>query len=200
MLIAVRRPAFALFVPVGFVAIGVSASVGSIVHVVDAPSAGGVFGVLISLALLAFVLSLVRLMWRSGDALIVRGLFSREELSASDTAFGFTLRTTSRSVEYAIEASDGTHSVECFSVWSHFGARRCVSKLARIAGDPDSAVHVREQRRLDFLREHNEALHAKARADVMAYYRTPAWRRTVLALFAFVALYVIGMSIFVATR
>ena len=103
-------------------------------------------------------------------------------------------------MEYAIEASDGTHSVECFSVWSRFGARRCVSKLARIAGDPDSAVHVREQRRLDFLREHNEALHAKARADVMAYYRTPAWRRTVLALVAFVALYVIGMSLFVATR
>ena len=74
MLIAVRRPAFALFVPVGFVAIGVGASVGSIVHLVDAPSAGGLFGVLVSLALLAFVLSLVRVMWRAGDALVVRGL------------------------------------------------------------------------------------------------------------------------------
>lgn len=198
MLIAVRRPAFALFVPVAFVAIGGGASAASIAHMVEAPSLGGLFGVLMSLGLLAFVLSLVRVMWRSGDSLLVRGLFTRGELSASDVAFGFTQHNTTRSIEYPIAASDGTRTVECFSVWSRFGAQRCIKKLARIAGD--SPTHVREQARLDQLRAHNEAYYAKAKADAMAYYKTPAWRRTVFALLAFVALYVIGMSIFVATR
>lgn len=200
MLIAVRRPAFALFVPVGFVAIGGGASAASIMRMAQAPSAGGLFGVLVSLGLLAFVLSLVRVMWRAGNVFHVRGLFSRAELSAPDTAFGFTQRTTSRSVEYVIEASDGTRSAECFSVWSRFGAQRCLKKLARVAGDPESPIHVREQARLDRVRAHNEAANAKAKADVMAYYKTPAWRRTVFALLAFVALYMLGMGIFIATR
>ena len=200
MLIALRRPAFALFVPVSFVAFGALASVACVDRMVATPSFGNLFALLLALVLCGFVLSLVRVMWRSGDTLVVRGLFSRSALVASGTAFGFTLRARSRSQDYPIEASDGTRTVECFSVWSRFGAKRCVAKLARIAGDPESAVHVRAQQRLDRLRTQSDAAHTKAHADVMAYYRTPAWRRTVLVLVGFVAVYAIGMSIFVATR
>ena len=80
-----------------------------------------------------------------------------------------------------------------------------MAKLARIAGDPESAVHVRAQQRLDRLRAQSDAAHTRARAYVMAYYATPASRRTVLVVVGFVvvgfvAVYAIGMSIFVATR
>ena len=82
----------------------------------ETPSFGNLFALLLALLLCGFVLSLVRVMWRSGDTLVVLGLFSRAALVASDTAFGFTQRALSRSQDYPIEASDGVRTIECFSV------------------------------------------------------------------------------------
>ena len=200
MLIAMRRPAFGLFAPVTLLAFGAAISVAAVERVMTTPSLGSLVATLFALTIAAFILSLVRVIWRSGDTLVVRGFFFRETLIASRTSFFSTRKLRIRSRDYEIEAFDGKHRVQCFSVWSRIGADHTTSQLARITGEGDPKIRAREEARRARIQGAETVTQAQAEAEVHAYYQAPVWRRTGMVLVGFVAIYVLGMSVYVATR
>lgn len=198
MLLTLRRPAIAVFVPVSFCALGAGMVAASVERLREEPSLGAGIGALVSAAIAAFVLGMVRVAWIRDTELVVAGLFGRQRLVLSDAALGAEAKSSGRSIEYEVYGTDGGERVVFFGAWSRWGAERARGRLARTFGleDGESRRGLTEVKRA-------EAREAAQAAQVKAYleaHNRGGGKQVMIALAIFVALYALGMAAYLATQ
>lgn len=139
MLVALRQPSVAVFVPVSFTALFGFGLVTSARVALATPSWGAGFGFVVAAAIFSFVLSMFRVVWLSGDRIVSRGLFHRRELDPSTTAIGVR-REGGRSANHEVYATDGKARFPIASCFTERGANRVAARLAWALGLDDDAV------------------------------------------------------------
>lgn len=141
VLLTLRQPSVALFVPVSFTALMGSTVVASVHGIVVAPSVGVGLSAVVSVAIFGFVLSMYRLVWISGDRIVAQGVFGREVVDVSRAAIGVR-RESGRSPNYEVYATDGDRRAVLATTFTETGADWAARRLARALGlDDDTGGH-----------------------------------------------------------
>lgn len=200
MWIRSRSGPAALFVPVILLAFTGALATFSVTTLIRAPSLGAAFGALVGVSFFALMLADVTLARVVGARFIVRTPFARHELEARSLAVSMTRQSSSRGgLRYETIAADASGArAKLGETWTERGGQRATEKLRELfEGFDDSTARRRVRAELDREKAVVDSQFAAAQAQVDAYYASPKHKRTIILLMTGVALYVIGMSLYI---
>ncbi len=202
MLFVDRGRRRAVEVPFLLVAVAGLLLFGALRTVLSSPRVSAVVGLVIVMALLVGVaLASFRVVFVRGAELVVWTPFGRTSLDARACAFGVRVHSGGRGVSYPTYVTDGDAMVD---VSDHGSVRAADAAVARLEAAFVEETSRRRSRAVAAVRRHREGWerqHREAKAQVGAYYQSPAWRRAKWLVVGGVVVYLIAMvAVQIATR
>jgi len=176
MLLVGRASRVAVHVPVLLLAFTGAMFATSIAGLIGRPSVGPAIGALVIGALFAFMVGQIRIVTVRDSRLRVSSVFGGHELELDQCAFGVSVAHGSRGgATYTVYVSDGADRAEISDHWRERWADGAADDLEVLLSGSVGANAVAVER-IARDRENWKHAEANAKAQVDAYYRSPASR------------------------
>jgi hypothetical protein len=124
------------------------------------------------------------------------GLWRRSSLEAGKCCLGIRCESGSRSVKYVVFASDGAGLVDLGTWGSERGAARGRERMATALFEPSHRPSAQAARDVAQIEDEWRAQQQRAKATIDAYYRSSTWKRLPYVIGIGLALYVVGMALY----